>query len=349
MATVKRRFVTKRTEWFNDNNHANKAPFYSPDNGRTLLIEPRLFQAWSQTDAIDLLRAKFDHVTASDAIVQLDCTDIEQAPEWFWTVYRTILARANACRWVQCIPGAHVIMLDTDTCHKLAAEYIEFLGADSLNTNDEMGSVNASSSSTSDWLVLEIDKYMQSRPMPADGYFVKCGTCSTKKHYPPEPVFSGREAVDHLMRAAPVVRSMRNGTAECVLLRPFLRDVSENNELRVFVRDGRVTGVSQQACYTFVPVMAMMANSADEIIRAAQACYDEFNSTLPAPHRFNHECTFDAYFTTDMNTGTILVELVEINSEMFVYGPAGASLFNWEDDPPPKPDESPVFYYVDVY
>ena len=39
-------------------------------------------------------------------------------------------------------------------------------------------------------------------------------------------------------------------------------------------------------------------------------------------------------------------KLIEINSEMFGWGPAGSSLFSWIYNPPPQHDEPPKFMIV---
>lgn len=186
---------------------------------------------------------------------------------------------------------------------------------------------------------------MRATPSP-DGWFVKCGTCSTKHAYPPAPQHTGEEATSHLLGAKPVIHALARGTAECVMIRPWDSRVSDTNEVRVFARQGRVTGVSQQACYAeSMPLLGML--SARDVISAAQVCFDRLQAGLPVRHRFGFECTFDAFLVVD--DGGVRMELIEINSEAFGWGPAGASLFHWETDPPPRPDQAPVFYLTDRY
>lgn len=192
-------------------------------------------------------------------------------------------------------------------------------------------------------LAADIQKIMDNGQAP-DGWFVKIGPCSTKHQYPPVPVFSGQEAVEHLLDANPVMTHINKGSAACVAMRPWDKKISKHNEVRVFVRKGRVTGVSQQAWYSLQILINLL--SSKDVIESAQRCYDEFNERLKPEYRFNYECTFDAYLTTD---ATLQTHLIEINSEMFGWGPAGASLFHWKSDPPPQADQEPVFYTVGSY
>lgn len=330
--TVKKRYVANRIEWFNDNNNYDMAPFSSPD-GRTLQVETPQYMAWAQSDGLDLLKGHFETIVQVDTVDRLPASITpNDVPTWYWTVYDTIISRANAHRWYQCLPGAHIVWLDPSDAKLLIDE----------TRKDEATPIVRR-------LAGEIDTFIASRPMPSDGYFVKCGSCSTKKHYPPCAIFSGAEAMDHLLRASPIIQALATGRAACLLIRPFIKEITGDNEIRVFVRDGIVTGVSQQSCYEFKWLMTMMVESAAEMIRAAQTCYDLFTSVLPSRHQFGYECTFDGYFTTDGSTGDITVHLIEINSEMFGWGPAGASLFHWRHDPPPLPTDPPVFYVVDRY
>lgn len=80
----------------------------------------------------------------------------------------------------------------------------------------------------------------------------------------------------------------------------------------------------------------------EDMIGAAQACYDRISAGLGIQSGFQDECTFDAYITTD-SEGDVSMHLIEINSGMFGWGPAGSSLFSWTQNPPPQVDETPVY------
>jgi hypothetical protein len=312
---------SRRHEWFNDNNRPEMAPFTVTEG--QLIVEAEQYDAWKATDGLQLLQPYFTDIVRSDEIIDR-LQPYTQPPDWYYKVYNTIMKRGCPTRWWDTlIYKGGIVTLDAERCKQLT----QGQGIKELAT--------------------DIQKIMDSGASTApDGWFVKIGPCSTKHQYPPAPMFSGLEAVEHLLNADPVKIHMEKGTAACVAVRPWDNRVGSHNEVRVFVRQGRVTGVSQQACYG----IQVLVNILDpkEVIESAQRCYDEFNAQLKPEHQFNYQCTFDGYLTTD-DDATLLTRLIEINSEMFGWGPAGASLFHWKTDPPPQPNEEPVFYVMTTY
>lgn len=306
----------KYTTYYNDNNISYLAPFWSED-GKVLDIEEGQYDAWNETDSLDMLKEKFDIINRVKEVKHFS-KDIlyGDLPDWYYTVYNTILSRSTADRWFHLIDGGFVIPIpktDEDKVDRTKLSKDIQLALDAIK-----------------------DK-------PVDGWFVKSSTCSTKHNYPPEPVFSGTEAAMHLLGSNQVNLSISQGKSKHVLLRPWLKKIENNNELRVFVRKGRVVGASQQACYSVCAILNLF--NEQDVIDGCQKCYDDFNSKLPEKHRFNYECTFDAYLSTK-DDGEVYVNLIEINSEMFGWGPAGASLFSWIYNPPPQHDEPPKFLIV---
>jgi hypothetical protein len=263
---------------------------------KNLEIEEEQYDDWEKSDGLKLLSEHFEHIIRVKKVKHFDINT--DLPDWYYKVYNTILDRSNAERWFKVIPDAFVLNLEDK-------KYLE-----------------------------EVKKYDLTKSK--DGWFVKTGTCSTKNEYPPEPVFSIEEAITHLSDSSKVKKSIKNGTAKCLLFRPWIKEINDSNEIRVFVRNCKVVGVSQQSCYHMIPFLNML--NADNIIEEAQKCFDKFNNALEIKKRYNYQCTFDAYITGDIN-----VELIEINSEMFGWGPAGSSLFSWKYNPPPKCDEPAKF------
>lgn len=314
---VKKRIVyIHRDPWYNDGNHPDMAPFWSPDDGKTLWVEQEQYDAWAKTDALDLIRGQgYDTIEPKKTVPHLlSDSDLDSGdpPEWFYAVYRAINSRGNARRWWSLVEGGALVPLAAD---------------DTISAT-------------------LIQEAMDAAPCaPEHGWFVKCGTCSTKHHYPPVPVFSGIEAADHLNGALSVQRSLHRKTAECVLLRPWDPQINDVSEVRVFVRQQRVVGVSQQACYMIVPFMTVWPE--DDMVAAFQRLYDDMRTRLPPERRFDHECTFDGYFSTDTD-GNLTGHLIEINGEAFGWGPAGASLFHWRYNPPPQAHEEPEFVVASV-
>ena len=174
--------------------------------------------------------------------------------------------------------------------------------------------------------------------VPTDGWFVKTSSCSTKHDFLPTPVFTVDQALAQLHASPKASKALARGAS--VMLRPWIREISQNCEIRVFVKEGVVVGVSQQFCYSVVPFLNML--DADDVINAAQQCYNKIAAGLKPKHGFQDECTFDAYINADMD-----IELIEINSGMFGWGPAGSSLFAWLRRPLPGIGDPPEFLLVE--
>lgn len=318
MNAIKEFVYIQSNIYYNDNNIPYLAPFWSED-GRTLEIEEAQYDAWMKSDAMDLLTTEFSVVRAKTVKKFPKDTLGADLPDWYYKVYNAILSRAYAERWYHLIPDAIVVEIPSQNPD-----------SDATKAHPE--------------LAKKIQQAMnESGLKPENGWFAKCSTCSTKHDYPPNPIFTGAEAVQHLYGSDEVIRAIHSGKATHIMLRPWLEEIERNNELRVFVRQGKVVGASQQACYGACAILTMFDENS--VINACQRCFDDFNQKLPVKNRFDYECTFDAYISTD-NEANVIVNLIEINSEMFGWGPAGASLFSWIYNPPPQPDEPPKFLIV---
>lgn len=315
MDPIKEVIYIQREIYFNDNNLGHLAPFWS-DDGNTLLLLEEQYDAWNKTDALELLQKEFEHIERVKTIKHLPENIFEsEKPDWYYKVYNTILKRTEVTRWYHLINNAMIVPINNNLT--ILARNIQ-KALDTINENNK----------------------------PENGWFVKSGSCSTKHNYPPEPVFSGIEAAQHLLGSTNVLNSIKNNRTDYVLIRPWIKEINDLNEVRVFVRENKIVGVSQQACYSGYSMVLRLLD-AKEVIKATQKCYDDFSSKLEDKYKFNYECTFDAYISTDTE-GNITVHLIEINSEMFGWGPAGSSLFSWIYNPPPKINEPPKFLVTGV-
>ena len=316
MEPIKELVYTQENIYFNDKNLEYLAPFWS-DDGETLLILEEQYDGWSKTDALELLQKEFKKIEKVKTVKHLSKNILEsEKPGWYYKVYNTILKRTEVNRWFHLIDKSMIVPIDNNLSNL------------AKNIEEALDKVNEDKS--------------------VDGWFVKSGSCSTKHDYPPEPVFSGIEAAQHLLGSTNVINSIKNDRTDYVLIKPWIKEVNDLNEIRVFVRENRVVGVSQQACYSGYSMILKLLD-AKEVIDSAQKCYDDFNSKLENKYKFNYECTFDAYISTDTNTGDITVHLIEINGEMFGWGPSGASLFSWVFNPPPKVNEAAKFLVTYVF
>lgn len=312
MSQIKKFAYIQRMNCYNDNNICNLAPFWY--NEGVLEIRKNVFKYWSMNDTVQRLTDEGFICSPVDSLSGSFEPNVfnSDIPEWYWKVYRSCFLRADAKRWYHLIPNAFIVDVPEDIREDVVSHrklLTELIGS-----------------------------HPNFHKQSPDGWFVKTTRCSTKHDFKPIPVCSAEDAVEHLLNSHNVLRAIKEGAN--LLFRPWIREITPNCELRVFVREGKVTGVSQQFCYNMVPVLAMI--QAKDMIEAAQRCYNMIANKLPIKHGFQDECTFDSYITTN-DDGEVDMHLIEINSGMFGWGPAGSSLFSWVYNPPPQLDEPAVY------
>lgn len=312
MEPVKEYAYIKRMSWYNDSNIYSLAPFWH--NGDYLEVKRHYYDYWKQNDSLDILESLGFDVRPVDVLSGSFPSYIvrSELPEWYFKIYTAFLKRADAKNWFHLVDDAFIVSIPDELRD---------------NIKDHRKEVTDL-----------IDHEMKTRETPEDGWFVKSTRCSTKHDHSPQPVSCASSAMTHLLSSPEVCNSIIKGND--ILVRPWIKDINPNCEVRVFVREGVVTGVSQQFCYDFVPMLSWINEK--DIVNSAQRLYDFIDSNLDPKKSFRDECTFDSYISTD-EEGEVDMHLIEINSGMFGWGPAGASLFSWGQNPPPQKDEAPVF------
>jgi hypothetical protein len=146
--------------------------------------------------------------------------------------------------------------------------------------------------------------------------FVKLGSSSTKHDYPPEQVFNGEDAIQHLLGSDSVLRFLSCGV---IIVRKWRDDITRFNEFRVFIKTHKVIGISQQFIYESIPFS--YENVYSDMSKDIQQLWDNIKNRLEYK-----DAILDVWFDYDMKP-----QLIEINP----HGPwtgAGSSLFHWIDD-----------------
>lgn len=256
-----------------------------------LKIEKEAYEGWSKCDIIDILKLHFKIEMSEEKVPRMkDSTP----PVWYDKVYKLLFNRNNAYRWWNELiyPGGAIMLYDTGLSKKI--------------------------------------QNIMDKDIREDGWFIKCGSCSTKHS---RPVFNAEEALTHLFDAESVQIAIKEKRALCVAIRPWNKYINKDNEIRVFVQDNKISGISRQFCYDDSTYKIISMWKEEEIIDAAQKCFDEMMEKLLPSHRYPYQCTFDAYILSN-DEGMPVVNLIEINSGEFGWGPAGSGLFNWITDPP---------------
>lgn len=172
----------------------------------------------------------------------------------------------------------------------------------------------------------EIAERMQAYwPEKPDGYFFRFDSASPKDGVVGFPVRNAAEAVRNIATSKRAMRALENGERS-LFFANFDKTWDENREFRVFVRNGRVTAVSQyvpwRPCVLSERSDEEVANTTRSMVRYLEE--DVLPSVLPALG--TNDVVADTYACPD---GTFRV--VEFNS--FGYWLAsGSALFHWLED-----------------
>lgn len=179
---------------------------------------------------------------------------------------------------------------------------------------------------------------------PDIGAFVKFRCKSTKHEYPPVPVHSGKEALDHLLQSTQLRRLLEadlwEGNSVGILVRRWEEDITAFNEFRAFVVGGRVIAISQQYL-GHNPVAGHIVTAYGEaLIQAVQRLWDIVSARLQVDMRYK-DATLDIWFTfeegnegADTADMSVCVEahLIEINTGSGSgWTAAGSALFTWDE------------------
>jgi hypothetical protein len=153
--------------------------------------------------------------------------------------------------------------------------------------------------------------------------FIKTSAKSTKHDVRVQPVTHAEDALNYLL-SSPTIQGVlaRSGETVEFLLRPWNYDVSDDNEIRVFIQNQQIRAISQQYIYKSSPVLGMIMTGDPE------ALYDSIQKKWSEIQRLTNyeDAVLDMYVTPDGE-----VELIEVNCGGNGWGPAGSSLFTWSE------------------
>jgi hypothetical protein len=153
--------------------------------------------------------------------------------------------------------------------------------------------------------------------------FIKTSAKSTKHDVRVQPVTDAEDALNYLL-SSPTIQGVlaRSGETVEFLLRPWNYDVSDDNEIRVFIQNQQIRAISQQYIYKSSPVLGMIMTGDPE------ALYDSIQKKWSEIQRLTNyeDAVLDMYVTPDGE-----VELIEVNCGGNGWGPAGSSLFTWSE------------------
>jgi hypothetical protein len=151
-----------------------------------------------------------------------------------------------------------------------------------------------------------------------------------------QPRFSLLEVISELVHNKDLVESLcRYKDKACLFLCPWRCEIYKNNEFRVIVNNGYITGISQQSCYKYCGLdQHRMITVAKSILNF----YEQNKRKIPYC-----SCVMDVWVDGEDKT-----HLIEINpGEMWCS--SGSALFNWVDDRNKLYQEEKTYVrYIDI-
>ncbi|KAJ9469313.1 hypothetical protein DIPPA_17734 [Diplonema papillatum] len=167
------------------------------------------------------------------------------------------------------------------------------------------------------------------------GVFAKMSGKSAKNDVKLAPLRSVGEVIENLTKSKDILCWL-GGAGEkdsSFIILPWNSEITEENEYRVFVKNGVPTAISQQRWYR------VLEHPADRgaIVAATKALCADLFPRLPFP-----SATLDVWFRT-CDGGVCTAHLIECNPWGGFFS-SGASLFDWEQHYAEMHDESEVTF-----
>ena len=230
----------------------------------------------------------------------------------YWTVYRAWCQMYNADKWFHVFGNLATLVPVSSECQKL------LLGQRTLTPELEQHPAVAG-------LIAELGQQI-TRLQETSGsteLFIKTSAKSTKHDIPVQPITNAHEALGYLLPSPTIQGVLARDEPVELLIRPWQSEVSNDNEIRVFIQDNKIKAVNQQYLYSSSPVLGMIFRySAADILEQIR----EWWYSTGVQQLGYQDAVLDMYITPDSK-----VELIEINCGGNGWGPAGSSLFTWSE------------------
>ena len=317
-----------RKDEFNQNNIRELTPFraYKNDNppdsfSGSPLFGPRVLYVergfWDKLKRHQLAVDILDEYYGPGCITVIPDGELPQHETnddaGYWVVYRAWCQIYNAEHWWHVFDksGAALIPV-SDSAQRL------LLGQRQLTPELESRSAIFK-------LITDLDAEIQELQTRCgrQELFIKTSAKSTKHDIPVQPITNAKEALNYLLPSPTIQGVLARDEPIALLLRPWNPEVSNDNEIRVFIQYNRIKAISQQYLYASSPVLGMMFQYQSEEI------YQKINDWWQRPEVQQlgyQDAVLDMYITPDCE-----VELIEINCGGNGWGPAGSSLLTWSE------------------
>jgi hypothetical protein len=307
----------------NNNNCITLTPFWVSADGERLVCDAQWRETWRGSWVDAELKRSFristlTHETFLDSAVYKENQKLD-ASHPYWDVYHTFLNWFSADKWVHVLPVHDAALLVP-------------IDADSLLLLKKIGCLKSNHNTLCippDLRALQSALDIAITQAGGDA-FVKLEHQSVKQDFAPYAISNGQEALKQLLSSRVCVSQLQNArnSQHSILVRRWLPSISRDNEFRVFIESGQVSGISQQHWYQHRPIMEHVWAHMPSLVW--EACEKLWLKHI-RPHVEYNECCLDVWLYAGDNQWT--AHLIEING-FGKWGPAGACLYSWVTDPP---------------
>lgn len=236
--------------------------------------------------------------------------ELLQNPEvdkFYWTVYRAYCEWYNASHWWVCLPHtAHVELTDEERQYLAVGKACLFkchmLDRITDKISDGMKSIHSAE------------------------FFIKTTAQSPKHDFAVRSVENPLDALQYLLPSPTIVRILNRDEPAGFLISPWKPSINHGNEIRAFVINTEVVGISQQYLYEEAICMPYIAAQAESI----REKIEEFWKWSKQHHKYTN-AVLDMYVDMDDEMDdNYSVHLIEINPGSG-WSPGASSLFTWQE------------------
>lgn len=294
----------------NETNIVEYTPFFYDDIQNILFLTAEFYNEINHTKCYDKLTSKFNCIVVNKLEKTYHKDNIDSS---YWIIYRIYAEWYNANYWLQCLDNSYgYIELDISeikilhllTCHKDHNAKMNIIDESKI-CGDLIKKIN-----------IEINKINSS-----NGYFVKLSAQSPKHDFKVERQYTALDMIIYLTSSS-VIQAILTRHEDCgILIRPWFDNINEHNEMRVFVFNNNVVGISQQMIYDY-SIFKHYQNCADDIKNQIQNMWNQWKENKYIEY---NNGVLDMWID-----GCGIVHLIEINAGCN-WGCTGSSLFTWKE------------------
>jgi hypothetical protein len=297
----------------NTNNFQELAPFnieFGKNNTLTL-IKPRLvcdslfYEEINDTVIMDILQNTY-YIIKSNKKIRYGTNNTDKRIEKeYWNIYHILF------NWM-CIKNWSFLLEKPFNLIKLTELECSFL----IKSTKDKEFMN------------KLDMIIESFEVKV---FAKLDHGSSKRDIAPHatPISNADELFDQLVKNKYCISHLKTHKKEdnYLFITEWNKDIKKDNELRVFIDNSRISGVSQQYIYESYPFMeTIIGKYPNMVLKSIQKLWNSIKNRIEYK-----TCILDVYI--ELNDTPFECHLIKING-CNRWGLVGSALFDWKTDDP---------------